>query len=319
MKALLLTLLYTTAQVDEPGKDFHRDFRKAEAPRGLILLNPKEEKYARFEPEGLRLTLPKERNDPAPIAGVKTTFSLSGDFEVTGSFEILEAEEPAGGFGVGVSLFVQKAPPSPEGAGIYRLVKPGGKQVIYWDRSIGKQGEKMRFEGNTSPCEANVGRMRLKRVGSILHYQWAEGLEGEEFHEVKKVDFGPDDITGLSMRGLTGKQPYALDARFFDLRIRSGNPIAAAPAPAPAPVENAAPGPERERSWRWLAILAGLVVAVAVGVGAARRMRGQAATPVAAADSREVRCPTCEKRLKVPAQAVGKTIKCPGCAAAFLA
>jgi len=316
MNTILLALLYATAQVDEPGKDFHHDFRKEEAPRGLILLNPKGEKFARFEPEGLRLTLPKERNDPAPIAGVKTTFSLSGDFEVTGAFEILEAEVPVAGFGVGVSMFVQKAPPSPEGAGIYRLVRPGGKQVIYWDRSIGKQGEKMRFEGNASLCDATVGRLRLKRVGSILHYQWAEGLEGEEFHELKQVDFGPDEIKSLSMRGQTSKQPCALDVRILELRIRSGNPIVAAPAPAPGEKETTEP--ERQRSAWWLAILAGVVVAVLVGLGAARRARQQTTTPTAG-ETREVRCPSCEKRLKVPAQAAGKTIKCPGCAAAFVA
>jgi hypothetical protein len=313
MNAMLLALLYTAAQVDEPGTEFYHDFRKPQAPRGLISLNPKDAVFAKFEPEGLRLTLPRERNDPGPIAGVKTTFPLSGDFEVTGTFEILEAETPAGGFGVGVSLFVQKAPPSPEGAGIYRLVKPGGKEVIYWDRSIGKQGEPLRFEGNASPCSEKLGRLRLKRVGSTLHFLWAVGVEREEFHEVRQVDFGLDDIKSLSMRGLTGKQLCFLDARFLDLRIRSGNPI------VPIPVaRKAAPDPETGRSLWCLATLAAVAV-VAAGIGIWHRLRRRSGAADAAPGTREIPCPNCAKRLKVPAHAVGKTIKCPACAVAFVA
>jgi len=250
--ALLLTawlLGVATASADE----FHHDFRGRPLPAELTLF-PLESPFAKEEPEGLRITLPRDRKYLAPV-GVRTSLPVQGNFEITAVFQILEAETPTDGFGVGVTVYVQKAPPRDEGATLCRFVRAKGKQILFWDRSIVRPGEETKFDGGSSPCTANEFRLRLKRQGTTLHYQWAAGTAGEDFQEIHKLDFGADDLKLVELRWTTGRQPCNLDARILDLRIRSKEPAVAAPAPEPA----AEPPSKYRRLW-WLAGgLAGIV------------------------------------------------------------
>ena len=81
------------------------------------------------EPQGFRLTLPSKRPDLGPV-GLSLATALRGDFEVTTTFEILKAEEPKTGHGVGVLLAITPA------ARIGRLVRADGRQVVLWDRWV---------------------------------------------------------------------------------------------------------------------------------------------------------------------------------------
>jgi predicted Zn finger-like uncharacterized protein len=46
---------------------------------------------------------------------------------------------------------------------------------------------------------------------------------------------------------------------------------------------------------------------------------GATAPPAPAGDNAMIQCPACQKRLKVPANVIGKKVKCPACAATFVA
>ena len=63
----------------------------------------------RPDPAGLRITLPADRPQNFAVA-VVSKFSLVGDFEVTGSYELLSATQPKEGYGVGVCLWVATDP-----------------------------------------------------------------------------------------------------------------------------------------------------------------------------------------------------------------
>ena len=243
--ALLLTawlLGVATASADE----FHHDFRGRPVPAELTLF-PIESPFSKEEAEGLRITLPRDRKYLAPV-GVRTNLPVQGNFEITATVQILEAETPTQGFGVGVTVYVQKAPPRDEGATLCRFVRAQGKQILFWDRSIVRPDEETKFDGGSSPCTATEFRLRLKRTGTTLRYQWAPGTTGDDaFQEIHKLDFGADDLKLVELRCTTGGQPCKLDARILDLRIRSKEAADADSAPEPV----AAPPSKYRRLW-WL-------------------------------------------------------------------
>src|SRR4051812_45478929 len=69
---------------------FHQDLRTAALDNPN--LRPLGEKV-RFEPAGLRISLPAGRGK-LPTTGLSTTFQVRGDFEITLSYEVLKAEQP---------------------------------------------------------------------------------------------------------------------------------------------------------------------------------------------------------------------------------
>jgi hypothetical protein len=238
---------------DEPA-EFYHDFRGRPLPPELTVLGNSE--FVRSEAEGLRITLPKDRA-PLTALDIATRFGLHGDFEVTTTFEILHAEAPATGFGVGVLMSVRKTEPPHEGASIARLVRAPGKEVLFWDRSYAGPDGKLKFEGRTAPVAATRGQLRLKRTETILHYLWAAGMTG--FEEIHKVNYGNNDVRRVAVGAVTGRQPCALDLRLIDLRVRHSGSMAAPTVP---------PAPPRG-SWKvalavvlFLTLLAGVGVAV---------------------------------------------------------
>jgi hypothetical protein len=219
--------------------EFYHDFRGKALPAELEMFGKGIEEFARSEPAGFRITLPKERDTYGPV-GVKTTFAVRGDFEITVAVEILKVETPKSNFGVGATMYVNKADAPTEGSTIGRLMRPGDRETVVWDRS---PGVKYKFDGSDVPCDAKVVRLRLKRTGTSWMHQWAPGLLGEEFVNLHPpFEFGADDLKQVTLRCATGGQPCSADVRFLELRVRSGGRSAHVPAVAPEnPVKTDAP------------------------------------------------------------------------------
>jgi hypothetical protein len=148
------------------------------------------------------------------------------------------------------------------------FVRAKDKQILFWDRSIVRPGEETKFDGGSAQCTAKELRLRLKRTGTTLRYQWAPGTTGGEFQEIHKLDFGADDIKLVELRWTTGRQPCTLDARLLDLRILSKEPAVAEEAPAPV----AAPPSPYRRLW-WLAGGAAVIVALWLALLLVRRAK----------------------------------------------
>lgn len=247
MTPLLLTLLWTAGQTNEYAQDFHHDFRGQPLPPTLALM-PWKHTALRIDKDGGRITLAKDRKDLRQF-GVISTFPVKGDFEITAAYDIAHADAPAEGYGVGVTLFIQKADPSKDGSGIYRLVKPKGVQQIHWDCANTPPGQTRDYSTHRVPCDATILRMRITRKQSTLSYWWAPGLEGDDFREIGAAEFGVEDVKSVTLNATTGGKPAELDARFLDLRIRSSDKSLAMP-------DSPKPAVERPRRLWWLLLIA---------------------------------------------------------------
>jgi hypothetical protein len=233
-------------------KEVYHDFRGKPLPDELALTPLGSEQFVKSEPEGLRITLPKDRKDLGQVT-VGTRTGIQGDFEITTTLEILSAESPKDGFGVGASLFINKVDPEAEGATLGRITKPNGNQIIFWDQGFGKKKEELQYDIGDRPFAETRMRLRMKRTGTRLAYFVGKGLKGDHFDELPAKEFGGNDIQKVIVRVTTGRQRASVDVRLIDFRIRSGA-APATPIPAPkTPVESS-------RSW----LLAALCVVVSI-------------------------------------------------------
>jgi hypothetical protein len=219
MNALLLALACTVGQTDEYVQDFHHDFRGAPFPDELARRPPN---FAGMtgEKKGFRITLSKDRKMMGQV-GVYTTFPVKGNFEITAAYEILHADEPSEGWGVGATLYIFADEPGKDAAGIYRLNRPKGVQTIHWDSAVIGPGGQRDYHADRIACDANVFRLRMIRKQQTLTCFWAPGLEGDDFREIGKTEFVSDDVKSVALNTTTGAKPFNLDVRFLDLRIRS--------------------------------------------------------------------------------------------------
>ncbi len=286
---------------------FFHDFRGRPLAGAIRLSGPQVGRFVKTEAEGLRITLPKDRQNLAQV-GFAIDRQVRGDFEVTATFEIVQVEEPRAGYGAGVILGVD------DRARVGRLVRPQGEQLILWDFWPVVDGVR-KMEGNALPCIATSGRMRLKRTGAILHFQWSPGTSGEDFEEIHQIDYGAEDTKFFTCVAESSGQKCAVDIRVVDFQIRSVS--------ANAPI------------YQWVAAGVAAIGVAGGGLLGWRTLKPKRAQPrpetqgsvvaaerpaaVAPTENVARQCPNCQKRLKVPAGVVGKKVKCPGCASAFVA
>jgi hypothetical protein len=221
MNALLLALLCTVGQTkDEYVQDFHHDFRGELLPETLGL-QPFNYPALAVEKEGLRITLPKNRKQMGQV-GVFTTFPVKGNFEITAAYEILHADQPTDGWGVGVTLYAYVDAPVKNAVGIYRLDRPKGVRTIHWDCALTGAGGQREYSNDRVDSDARVFRLRMTRNKKTVTLFWAPGLVGDEFRAIGKTEFVSDDLKTVALNTTTGSKPFDLEARFVDLRIRSG-------------------------------------------------------------------------------------------------
>jgi serine/threonine-protein kinase len=212
----------------ESEQDFAYDFRGRPLPPEFSFYGEPEGKFVKTEPEGLRITIPNTFLHPWGGVGLLSRFGLHGDFEITTTLEILQADEPDDGFGVGAGLRLNLAT-EPEGVSLVRIRRPGVGQVIFWDRSIHQpEAQQPHFEAAMVPCTERIVRLRIKRAGALLSFLWAPGKEGATFQEIHQCPMQTEDIQNIRLTAMTGRRPYAVDVRFLELYGHSAG-IAVAP------------------------------------------------------------------------------------------
>jgi hypothetical protein len=303
-----------TAPETKYAKEFYFDFRGKPLPDELAVVGKESDSFVKPEPQGLRVRLPAERESFFPV-GVATQFSVQGDFEITATVEVLQADVPKKGFGVGATLYINKVEPTTEGTNLGRLMRPGGDRIM-WDRRYDNVGDKPKFAGGDEPCTDKLVRLRLRRSGAQLAYLWAVGAEGGEFKKLTQNHFGDDDVKQVSLRAATGQQPLSVDVRLIDLRIRSAGATALPPvAVAALPPASSAPGTPPPRTWLVAVLLTGLALLLVFFLGLAAwilllRRRAPAA---ATANPLSFACPKCDRTLQVGPDLAGKKVKCKKC------
>jgi hypothetical protein len=306
----------------EYPKEVYFDFRGTPLAPELTVKPDGADRFVKSEPEGLRVTLPKNRKNLAPFELIARV-GVQGDFEITATIEILHAETPRDGFGVGASLFINKVDPPTEAASVGRLLRPSGEEILFWDQGFGKPGEQLQFDFESRPCSDKHLRLRLKRTGSHLAYFFGAGLKGESFEALHPKNFGLNDIERVLLRVTTGRQPHSVDARLINLRIRSGH----VPDPKDLQTVGAPAGGVRGPGSRMAlvaALLLALSITLAVVFGLWFRRRAGEKTAHASAEDEQARaeagatpvsfpCSVCGRRLKAKPALAGKKVKCTQC------
>jgi hypothetical protein len=210
---------------------FHQDFRVAE------INNPVLRRIgvgARWEPEGARITLPAGMG-VQPAAGVAPDIKLQGDFEITGAYEVLSADRPDTGYGVGVSLYAAIDPKTNDAVSLARRVMRDGAAKFVSNRMTPANG-KLKDQVKTLPSAAPAGKMRIQRIGAQVRFSVAEG-DNQEFTPMDEVKFGTADVQFVQFSGNAGNSASGLDLRLLDLTVRAERflggdqpPVAAAEA-----------------------------------------------------------------------------------------
>ena len=332
----LLSLLFAA---EPPVTELVHDFRDGKPlPAWLVLNGPVEEAEINLADGGMRITLPAKRKSHQAV-GVETKLVFSGDFEITAAFELLAIEQPATGYGVGVSLNLARAADR----------KLFGKIARFWRAQEGNvfisefwNNDPPKFRRLKSvPTEARTGRLRLVRESDALRYLAAEGFDGD-FQEVYQAIFSADDLAQLRLVVSDSGEPgNAVDARLLELKIVGSKLSVLEAPPAPAPVtakakatgtENTTPNvplsmppvppeikpgePQQGRSFWWLLTLVAVIVMAAGGLSLQRWFRRKRLAPAngkVAPAPVTFACPACRKNLKVRAELIGKKVKCPQC------
>ena len=223
----------------QPANELYQDFRgKRPLLPSFRLEGPDGAAEAKPEDGGLRVTLAATRPDNRAVH-VCANFALIGDFELTGTYELLSADQPTKGYGVGVSLNVASTNSLKKFAKVSRLMRPNtGSRLVYecWDKDNPKDHQLSGLAATTQS-----GQLRLVRQGASMFFLVSDG-PGKEFTQIfEKKTFGTDNLEHLRFQVTDGNSPgYAVDARLIDLRVRHG---LLAPEKAMSPPRSRRPPP----------------------------------------------------------------------------
>jgi serine/threonine protein kinase len=319
------------ARKEAPQEYYHSFKDHPDDRQGLEVIGPDADECVKFEPAGLRITLPAGYAGPPgfhgerPDTGVVIPVGVKGDFEITAGFEILQEPAPADAGLPQTRLTLDAGVDRANNTvtTLSRRVEAGGGTqfltwAIRWDEGEGKH----QANYNSFPTQARTGRLRLVRSGSVVSYYAAEGTDGE-FTLLQKYLFTGGDLEDVRLVASTGADAKAaLDGRFTDVRIH---------AAALMNVPEAPPRKAGGKGWLTLVLASALALTLALGVGiAVARGRVPRKTPALPAVAKEpdkpeapapfvaVSCPGCGKNLRARAKLAGKKVKCPGCGQAVL-
>jgi hypothetical protein len=220
--SLGLMLLCATVLGGDLQDQFTQDLRNPKYPPENVLAVAKGEgaqKVVKREAGGLRVTLSGKPSGFPPL-GVAPRFRVSGDFEITGSFEIIKLEKPASGYGVSVSLWVTTDTPNGAAATLTRSHRPWDGNVWVADKGWLSADGQYQHDQEAVPTQCRSGQLRLARTGSVLHYLVADNDSGE-FHEVRQIPFSKEDLAQIHFGVDTGGSASPVDVRLRDLSIRA--------------------------------------------------------------------------------------------------
>lgn len=342
------------AELPEFKKEFAKDFHpklKADSQEvaGLESYGPDKKECVKFEPDGLRITLPIGYPRQRSLTGVITDFGLKGDFEITVNFEILQ--QPNAGLGGNPTdlklVVVPLEAPQPEvwykstqnRASLMREAAGRGNlggfhaSIAKWDPDVPRDKwnneDFSKVETHTFkriPARSATGAMRMVRNGGKIYFLHKEG--DQEFALFHQDDYTDKDIKNVRVVSTTGGPAALIDVRVTDLHIRADGFLSKNESPAAAEV---APAAVTGRSWwPFVAALCGVSALLALGGGGwlVLRLRKRPAVkqPVPAPTHETAKlvktvpvlsfqCSQCKKRLKAKSDRAGKKVKCPHCSA----
>ncbi|HTU92329.1 MAG TPA: protein kinase [Gemmataceae bacterium] len=203
---------------------FYHDFRgRPIDTKSFLFTGPKARQQMTEEPEGLRITLPTPGTF-SQATGLVANVRVSGDFEITTSYELLKADKPANS-SVGVQLYIVMESPTQEAIlfGRYHQTDLGH---AYTCLRIGTDEEgKRRFIPTSYPTQTQAGRLRLTRKGSRVTCLAAD-TGSEDFQPLAEYELGTADLTVVRIAADTMGTNNPVVVRIGDFEIQaSGAPL----------------------------------------------------------------------------------------------
>jgi len=234
---ILLLLAASFGQMDD---EFYQNFRGGQSIHpALTRFGPDAERAMNQNSDGLLVTLPAARADTRAV-GLSPQFHISGDFEITVSYEIVSADTPSSGGGAGV--------------GVWGRIGSATMALAHLKRTDGKNAFVARAPGGAEAraTAAKRGRLRVVRTGSDLSFLAAEG-DGERFEELHHASAPTDDVSVTRISASTSDAACNLIVKFVDLRVRA----------ADLPMATARDG--KGGFWTWLVVCSLTVAATGTG------------------------------------------------------
>ena len=196
---------------------YHQDFRKSQFDGAKLRIEDTADHLGsvRPGPEGLLVSVPQGKG---AAVGVVTKFGVRGDFEITASFETLSPMRPDVGYGLGPDLLIKPSGGWDNFASLSRFRRPD--EVVFSMVHRFKVGDELKWDAHSVPTEATRGRLRLVRIGRVLHYQVAESDESG-FNELFQSSFGTQDLEFVRIAATPGNSPCPVEVIWGDLTIRA--------------------------------------------------------------------------------------------------
>jgi hypothetical protein len=219
--ATILPLLFTAAAAGgELGDLFYQDFRGSHFSESrLQKVGGDPARQVCPGADGLRITLPAAAR-AWPQAGIMPRFRISGDFEITLSYELLTLDTPKEGYGAGVKITV-RADEGQGQAAVKRIERVSEGSAYVVNRSTVKEGGGLQHHERASPTAARSGKLRLRRSGATMHFLVAEDPKEDDFRELSQAAFGTADIVNAWVVADPGGAHSTIDVLFKDLRCRT--------------------------------------------------------------------------------------------------
>jgi Protein of unknown function (DUF1583) C domain len=189
-------------------------------------MGPSAEQVVKFEPEGVRITLPPDFPKAAPT-GLATGLTIKGDFEITVGFEILKDELPGDPSAKATRLTVM-AGWEMAGHNCFKITRSlgprGNAQFVahlhYADK--GKHDTQMVNAGFKS------GKLRvIRHQGAVSFYV----SDGGEFVLIHEKDFVPGDLDNVRVVAILNDDKASLDVRITEFTIKADGIVKGPTAP----------------------------------------------------------------------------------------
>ena len=175
--------------------------------------------FIRPDRKGLRVLIPASQGRTRPKVGVFAALKLEGDFEITAAFDLVAADAPDVGFGVGANLYIM-AEKSLNGATLRRCISPDGQDVFFVHRALRQADGQRRLEIDYFPAHSHEGQLRLVRQGTSLKYLVAEGEE-PVFREIKSIEYGANPVSLIQLQATTDGASKNVETYWRSLSIRA--------------------------------------------------------------------------------------------------
>jgi hypothetical protein len=213
---------------------YSQTFKGKPADLQMYELRGKKEgvQFLKYEPDGLRIALPRGYRGDNIGTGLSYHASVAGDFEITLSFEMLKATKADvtnNGVKVRLGVYLDGQPDGDGTAVGENIASNGKKQFSTFLSNV--------YEDVGKPLDTQEikGQLRLMRVGSDLFCYGARG-DKNEFTLLKKHPYGPEAVNNVFFSVRNDDPKPGVDVRITELRIRADAIKAEKPA-APAVIQ----------------------------------------------------------------------------------